>query len=160
MLKRVCCRCLAVLSTDHEEDAAVTHTFCLNCLPDVFPYKVESVDAMTPDMLDALPYGVVRLDEENRVIAYSKSEEALARRSREDTLGRDFFEEVAPCANVKALAGWIADASTAGRSDAMQTPFIFDFPHGRQLVELALAYDATSRSTTITVDVVDEKTGS
>ena len=111
MLKRVCCRCQKILSTDHAEDAAVTHTFCMDCLPEIYPFEVESVEAMTPAMIDALPHGVVRLDSENRVIAYNQREADAARRRPADTIGKLFFEDVAPCTNVQELAGWVTEAA-------------------------------------------------
>ncbi len=157
MLKRVCCRCLEVLSTDHAEDAQVTHTFCLDCLPDLYPYDIESLRRMTPEMLDALPYGVVRLDAENRVIDYSRAEAELARLDRADVLGRDFFQDVAPCTNVQSLGGWVGAARNAGGEASKQMTFLFDFPHGRQLVKLTLVYEPRADTTVITVDVVDAK---
>lgn len=58
---------------------------------------------MTPDLptlfalLERLPLGVVLLDQSSRVLLYNAAEERIARRRREDVLGRLFFDEIAPC---------------------------------------------------------------
>jgi len=49
------------------------------------------------DLLERLPMGVIVLDDSGKVQLYNSAEERLARRRREDVLGRVFFEEVAPC---------------------------------------------------------------
>ena len=56
-------------------------------------------------LFDALPVGVVLLDRAGRVVLYNRYEERLARRRRQDVVGRRFFEEVAPCTDVRELAG-------------------------------------------------------
>lgn len=155
MLKRVCCRCLKVLGTDPTQDTGVTHTICLECLPTVYPFEISSVSEMTTEMIDALPYGLVRLDADMRVIAYSQAEADLAQRTRESALGRRFFDEVAPCTNVQELAGWLSETARAGRSDRKRLNFIFDFPHGRKLVTISLLHDATEGTTTITVEAAE-----
>ncbi|GAC1535705.1 MAG: hypothetical protein NVS2B9_01110 [Myxococcales bacterium] len=48
-------------------------------------------------LLERLPIGVVLLDQTSRVLLYNAAEERIARRSREDVLGRLFFDEIAPC---------------------------------------------------------------
>jgi photoactive yellow protein len=152
MLKRVCCRCLEVLGTDHTQEPGVTHTFCLDGLPEVYPFEIESVADMTTEMIDALPYGFIRLDTDMRVIAYSQVESQLAQRPRESVMGRHFFEEVAPCTNVRELAGWLSETVRAGRPDTKRLNFIFDFPHGRQLVTISLVHDPSGGSSTLTVE--------
>ncbi len=59
--------------------------------------------SITPDLptlfalLERLPVGVVLLDHDGRVLLYNAAEESIARRRREDILGRLFFQDVAPC---------------------------------------------------------------
>ena len=77
--------------------------------------------------LDALPVGVVVLDRDGRVVHYNKYEEELARRRREDVLGKRFFLEVAPCMNVREMGLRFADE--IGRVPIDPTiEFEFPFP--------------------------------
>lgn len=56
-------------------------------------------------LLDELPVGVVVLDREGRVVAYNRAEARMAGTRPDDVLGREFFGEVAPCTEVRELAG-------------------------------------------------------
>lgn len=56
-------------------------------------------------VLDYLPLGVVVLNRAGEVVLYNRYEEQLARRRREDVIGRHFFQEVAACSNVPHIAG-------------------------------------------------------
>ena len=152
MLSVVCVRCATTVRQGDPDEPGMSHTFCLRCLPDIYPYPVESIPDMDQEELDALPWGVIRLDAKNRVIAYNAFEAKLAHRRRKDVLGRDFFRDVAPCMNVGKLAGWVAEAISQRASVNKITSFVLDFPHGRVFVKTALAYDAPSRTTTIAVD--------
>lgn len=77
--------------------------------------------------MDELPIGVVMLDRDGRVVHYNQAEERLAGRSRDRTLGREFFIDVAPCMNVKEMAGRFFDG--IGRTTlATKVEFSFPFP--------------------------------
>lgn len=56
------------------------------------------------ETLERLPIGVILLDDTGRVQLYNAAEERIARRRREDVLGRLFFDEVAPCFEKIGLA--------------------------------------------------------
>jgi photoactive yellow protein len=53
----------------------------------------------SPELLDALPMGVIALDHTGRVTAYNRFEQKLAGLRATDVVGRDFFVQVAPCTN-------------------------------------------------------------
>lgn len=79
-------------------------------------------------VMEELPVGVVVLDERGHVVLYNRYEERLAGRKREEVLGRPFFEEVAPCMNVKDLAGYFFE--NIGRSPLQRTmEYSFDLRH-------------------------------
>ncbi len=78
-------------------------------------------------LMDELPVGVVLLDRDGRVVHYNQAEERLAGRSRDRTLGREFFVDVAPCMNVQEMAGRFFDG--IGRTPlAAKVEFSFPFP--------------------------------
>ncbi|MEN0066178.1 MAG: ATP-binding protein [Myxococcota bacterium] len=90
-------------------------------------------------LFDALPIGVVLLDRDGRVVHFNKTEERLARRTRERALGRDFFEEIAPCMNVRELAGVFRDR--IGREplfEKLEISFAFPFIEGPRDVAVYL----------------------
>ena len=66
------------------------------------------------ELLEGLPFGVIRLTGDGLVEAYNDTEARLARRSAASVIGRHFFNEVAPCTNVQAFAGRLALMRSAG----------------------------------------------
>lgn len=78
-------------------------------------------------LFDTFPLGVVVLDRHGNVVVYNQREAELARRSREDVLGRSFFEVVAPCMNVRELAGAF-QAGIDGEVLDRRIEFSFPFP--------------------------------
>ena len=91
------------------------------------------------DLFDALPLGIVLLDRDGRVVHFNRTEERLARRSKERALGRDFFLEVAPCMDVQQLAGVFRDG--IGRRplfERLDISFAFPFLEGPRDVSVYL----------------------
>lgn len=99
----------------------------------------------TDDTIDRYPFGVVRLDEAGRVLQYNLYEERLARRSRNEVIGKNFFQEVAPCTQVKRFYGRFLDG-VARRSLDASFHFIFPFAHGERRVHIAMFHRADDDS--------------
>lgn len=76
-------------------------------------------------LLDALPVGVVLIDESSQVVFFNKYEETLAGRNRTQVVGRDFFEEVAPCTKVVDLGFEFRDQLMEG---TLSRKLMFRFP--------------------------------
>ena len=55
--------------------------------------------------LDELPFGVIKLDDNGVVEEYNTYESELAQREKENTYGRLFFSEIAPCTNTPIFSG-------------------------------------------------------
>jgi photoactive yellow protein len=54
--------------------------------------------------LDALPFGVVEMDHETRVLRYNLTESRFSGLSPEVVIGRRFFIEVAPCGDNRKVS--------------------------------------------------------
>lgn len=81
---------------------------------DALPARAEQ---LSPDELDALPFGVVRLDAAGNVTFYSKTEAAQSGFGDRRALGRGFFTQLAPCLGTPELLRRIDDARRAGTLD-------------------------------------------
>lgn len=95
---------------------------------------VPSLDFAT---LDLLPYGIIVTDEEGKVLYYNAREEQIACRKRKDVLGKNFFKEVAPCAQVREFYGRFRHAMQAEGSVA-NFHFTFPFLNRPREVEISL----------------------
>lgn len=63
------------------------------------------IDALSDDGLDALPYGVIQLSVDGKILKYNQFESDFAQLRKEQVIGRNFFLEVAPCTAVKEFQG-------------------------------------------------------
>lgn len=75
--------------------------------------------------LDLLPYGIIVLDRHGTILFYNRREEEIARRSRLDVLGKNFFADVAPCTQLSEF--WRCFEETI-ESDGHTAEFRFHFP--------------------------------
>ncbi len=105
------------------------------------PFDPTSIDALGDAELDALPFGVIALDEAGVVVRYNLFESRLARLDRRQVLGRDFFRDVARCARGERFEGRFRRLakSPPGEPGAERFPFTFDFAFGAQEVTVEMA---------------------
>lgn len=97
----------------------------------------ERLARMTAAEFDALPFGAIRLDADGRVVGFNVAEARLARRRPEATLGRLFFEDIAPCTNTEAFRGRLDSLARAG--EGTETfDYVFEFPWGIRQVRIRL----------------------
>jgi len=106
------------------------------------PPDVSSTDlpGLSAGELDALPFGVVQLDDDARIVQYNAYEERFANRRREDVVGRNFFTEVAPCTNNQLLYGRFRDGVAAGAMD-FELDYTFTYKMRPRVVGLHLLRD-------------------
>lgn len=57
------------------------------------------LDNAQPKDLDILDFGVVRMNYENTVMAYNDAECEISGFDKNNTIGKNFFVQVAPCTN-------------------------------------------------------------
>jgi photoactive yellow protein len=102
------------------------------------------LDRLTDEELDAIPYGVVQLDDTGVVRSYNRAEsENVGGIPR--PLGRQFFLEVCPSANVPELWGRFTKAVTERRLDET---FQYTFSCGPlpRRVQVRMYYSVRTRS--------------
>jgi len=105
--------------------------------------EVEHVLELEKHQLDELPFGAIQLDEDGKVLAFNQHEANLTGRSPKDVIGKNFFEEVAPCTNVQEFAGRFKQGVQSGQLHAV-FPYLFDFKMDPRQVWVTLFYsDAT-----------------
>jgi photoactive yellow protein len=97
------------------------------------------VNRLSPEELDQLPYGVIQLDARGRVVGYNDTESRMVGLPKERVIGKNFFQEVAPCTRVKEFEGRFRDMAE-GRSKNVveQFEFVFHFRKGSQRVVIMI----------------------
>jgi photoactive yellow protein len=67
------------------------------------------IPGLSREELDNLPFGVIELNKSGEIISFNHAEERLSLRSKEGVIGKNFFTDVAPCADVKDYHGRFDD---------------------------------------------------
>jgi len=78
--------------------------------------RVAGLDA---ESLHALPFGVIRLDQDGKVTFFSRTEARQSGFGDRPILGRAFFTEIAPCVGTPDLLRRIERARAAGTLDIL-----------------------------------------
>lgn len=109
------------------------------------PFDPRFIDDRADDELDALPFGVICLDDEGTILRYNLYESRFARLDRNTVIGRNFFAEVAPCTRTEDFEGrfrsFVADS---GQGSGLRFDFLFDFKFGAQYVAIELCRAASA----------------
>jgi photoactive yellow protein len=102
------------------------------------PVQRETVHTLTDEQLDALPFGVIALDEQARVLRYNLYESRLARLDRNDVIGRHFFDEIARCTKTVEFEGRYRALLAEGGGKSVRFDYLFDFAFGAQSVAIEM----------------------
>jgi len=100
---------------------------------------IERIERFGEAELDHLPLGAIRLDKEGKILSYNQTEAHLAGRKKENVVGKSFFTEVAPCANVQAFAGKFREGVQKGSLYTV-FPYVFDYEMEPRHVWVTLFY--------------------
>jgi photoactive yellow protein len=99
------------------------------------------LDRLTDEELDALPYGVVQIDADGRILTYNRAEAEDTGFTLQRPIGRDYFSDVAPSAFVVEVFGRYVEAFT---SRFLDERFRFTFSHDMmpRTVQIRMFYSA------------------
>lgn len=121
---------LAALSCSDRVEAIAMLDFDTNAL-------AAELARLTTDQISALPYGVIRLDKDLRVVFYSASEARLSGYGSKPTIGKLFFSDIAPCMRVPGFLGKIENARKQGNLD-LEFGWIGDFSDRNRSIKVRI----------------------
>ncbi len=52
---------------------------------------------LSPEKLNLIPFGVIKLDSNGKILEFNQAEASLIRKNAKDLIGLNFFDDVAPC---------------------------------------------------------------
>jgi photoactive yellow protein len=81
---------------------------------------------LKPEEIDDLTFGVIQVDEDGKILFYSVSESKLAGRDAAQVIGKNFFNDVAPCARRPEFYGRFLEGVKSGRLNVV-FEYIFDY---------------------------------
>ena len=106
------------------------------------PRLAEAMENLPPEVINQLPYGVIRLDTAGVVTYFSDMERRLSG-FRKEALGQSFFSGVAPCMDNDEFRGRIDRARVSGQLD-IAFGYVSDLPNGMHDVELHVRVQSAS----------------
>lgn len=88
---------------------------------------IENVlNGMSEAQIDDLAFGAIQLDASGKVLRYNAAESAITGRDPQDTIGKNFFTDVAPCTNTPSFRGEFTKGVQAGELETM-FEYVFDY---------------------------------
>lgn len=104
------------------------------------------IPLLTENELMEMPFGVIELDNKGKILAYNKAEENISGKSASEVLGRNFFQDVAPCTSVKEFEGRFRSFILSS-SASENFNFAFRFP-GRK-TNVSITFVKSNKGTSI-----------
>jgi photoactive yellow protein len=103
------------------------------------------VDGLSNAELDALPFGAIHLDLEGNILQFNEYEANLSNRRAPETVGRNFFRDVAPCTNVREFYGRFREGIERGGLN-VSFDYRFAFRMAPRNVRVTLYYSSGTRT--------------
>ena len=116
----------------------------------------ERIDGLTSVELDGLPFGAIQLDREGTILQFNEYEASLSNRRAPDTVGRNFFRDVAPCTNVREFYGRFVEGILRGALEE-SFDYLFAFEPRPRNVRVTLYYSGPTATVWV---FVQERNGS
>ena len=95
---------------------------------EIIPFGSQDIDNILnrePQRAEYLPFGAVLLDRMGKIVKYNKAEGLIAGRDPGAVIGKDFFNQIAPCAKGKRFHGEFMKFHKTG-----QVNTLFDYEFG------------------------------
>ena len=84
---------------------------------------------------ETLPFGAIMMDATGKVLRYNKAEGLISGRSPEDVIGKNFFNDVAPCAKGRTLYSAFSKV-VANPEDSQMLDYTFDYKMEKTKVKI------------------------
>jgi photoactive yellow protein len=112
----------------------------------------DRADVLTETELDTLPVGMIQLAADGTVLKFNQTESDLARMQKSEALGKNFFDEVAPCTKVQKFYGQFVEGVAKKQLQTM-FDYEFRFPDGRRKdVVISMFYSASTSTVWVCVE--------
>ncbi|TGK83187.1 PAS domain-containing protein [Leptospira noumeaensis] len=107
------------------------------------PNILGKLGTLTQAEADAASFGIVKVDENGKILLYNKYESVLANVPIETAVGKNFFTEVAICTNNRIFYGRFKEGMVSGNLD-ITFNYVFTYKMKPTNVVIHLYYDLPS----------------
>ncbi len=103
------------------------------------------LDTITQKDMDQLSFGAVEVDKNGKILRYNKTEGEITGRDPKETIGKNFFKEVAPCTDSLEFSGKFTKGVESGSLDTM---FEYTFDYKMRPTKVKVHLKKTPKSNT------------
>ncbi|WP_336366068.1 photoactive yellow protein [Marinobacter sp. C2H3] len=99
--------------------------------------------SLSDDEIDNLMFGAIELDADGTILRYNLAESELTGRRPEDVIGRNFFNDVAPCTRSNEFSGRFFRGVETGEFNAV-FEYVFDYEMAPTKVRILMIKSAVA----------------
>ncbi len=111
---------------------------------EIIPFGSQDIDNILqrePNRAEALPFGAILLDRQGTIVKYNAAEGLIAGRDASDVMGKNFFNDIAPCAKGKRFHGEFLKFYKSG---AINVLFDYEFEYKMKPVKVRIHLKAAA----------------
>ena len=116
----------------------------------VLDFDLQRLSTLTPNEADAIPYGVVKLDDKGTILLYNQYNTENFLYKQAEVVGKNYFTEVVPCANNFMFKGRFFRGVESGQLDSV-FDYVFTYRIVPTKVRIHLFRDQITRTNWIFV---------
>jgi len=109
------------------------------------PSFLPKLRSLSQSDADSMPFGIVKLDTEGKILLYNRYESELANVPINHAVGRNFFTEIAICTNNRIFFGKFQDGIAKGELDTVFN-YVFTYKMKPTNVLIHLYHDKDSKT--------------
>ncbi|MEM6487443.1 MAG: photoactive yellow protein [Pseudomonadota bacterium] len=115
---------------------------------EILPFGSNDIDNILqrePHRAESLPFGAVQIDRKGTIMKYNSAESYITKREPNAVIGKNFFNDIAPCAKGKRFHGEFLKFRRSGEVDTL-FDYEFDYQMERVGVKIHLKSQADGQS--------------
>lgn len=105
---------------------------------EIVPFGTQDIDNILqrePQRVERLPFGAMMLDRAGKITKYNQAEGLISGRNPADVIGKDFFNDIAPCAKGKRFH---SEFMKFAKSGSVNTMFDYEFEYKAKAVKVRI----------------------
>jgi photoactive yellow protein len=111
---------------------------------EIIPFGASDVDNILqrePQRAEFLPFGAILLERSGAIVKYNQAEGLITGRSPGEVIGKNFFNDIAPCAKGKRFHGEFMKFQATGQANVM---FDYEFDYKMRPVKVRIHLKASA----------------
>ena len=134
-------------------ERSLSHTICLFCMN-----KMNLFDEIDGSLINSsIPYGQVVIDKDNKVTSYETFNVPLNQEVKENTIGKDYFEEFNPTFSVKSLKYKLSGLRRRKKDGQLELQYLIKDDSNIHFTSIELSHFKTSGDTLINMKLIKKE---